>query len=105
MTQELPRTYQDFRKDFPELAEAYDALGQAVHEHGPLDRRTRELVKLGLAVGARQEGAVRSHTRRAIDAGATRDDLLQVIALAVTTIGFGPTVAAYAWVTDALTRS
>jgi len=102
MSKELPKTYEDFRKDFPELAEAYDALGKAVHERGPLDQRTRELVKLGLAIGARQEGAIRSHTRRAIEAGASRDDLLQVIGLAVTTIGFGPTVATYAWVKDEL---
>ena len=87
-----------FRNDFPELAEAYDALGKAVHENGPLDQRTRELVKLGLAIGARQEGSIRSHTRRAIAAGASRDDLLQVVGLAVTTVGFGPTVATYGWV-------
>jgi len=104
MPNELPKTYEEFRSDFPELAEAYDALGKAVHENGPLDQRTRELVKLGLAIGARQEGAIRSHTRRAMAAGASREDLLQVVGLAVTTVGFGPTVATYAWVKDELAR-
>ena len=104
MPKEPPKTYEDFRKDFPELAEAYDALGKAAHENGPLDQQTRALVKLGLAIGARQEGAVRSHTRRAITAGASRGELLQVVGLAVTTVGFGPTVATYAWVKDELAR-
>lgn len=105
MPNELPKTYEEFRNDFPELAEAYDALGKAAHENGPLDQRMRELVKLGLAIGARQEGAIRSHTRRALAAGASREDLLQVVGLSVTTVGFGPTVATYAWVKDELAGS
>lgn len=104
MSRQLPKTYEEFRKDFPELVEAYDALGKAAHECGPLDQRRRELVKLGLAIGARQEGSIRSHTRRAVEAGVSREDLLQVIGLAVTTVGFGPTVATYAWVKDELAQ-
>ena len=94
---QLPKTYERFREEFPQLAEAYDALGAAAHQRGPLDLKTRELVKLGLAIGARQEGATRSHTRRAVEAGASREEVLQVVALAVTSIGFGPAVAAYDW--------
>lgn len=101
---ELPPTYERFRKEFPELAEAYDALGQAAHGHGPLDQKTRQLVKLGLSVGARAEGAVRSHAKRAVEAGASREEILHVAALAVTSIGFGPAVAAYSWITDAIER-
>ena len=61
---ELPIPYQEFRSDFPELVEAFDALAAAAHENGPLDERTRRLVKLGIAIGGRLEGAVRSATRR-----------------------------------------
>jgi hypothetical protein len=39
-----------------------------------------------------------------MDAGATKQELFQVLALAVTSIGFPPTVAAYTWVTDELKR-
>ena len=39
-------------------------LGQACAEAGPLDAKTRELVKLGTAVGGRLEGAVHAHARR-----------------------------------------
>lgn len=102
--EKLPKPYLEFRERFPELAEAYDKLGEAAHGSGPLDDKTRQLVKLALAVGAGNEGAVHSHTRRALQAGATQDELFHVLALAVTSIGFPPTVKAYTWVTDELTK-
>ncbi|HZS32126.1 MAG TPA: carboxymuconolactone decarboxylase family protein [Methylomirabilota bacterium] len=49
------------------MTNAYEALGAAAA--GPLDGRTRELVKLALAIGARLEGAVHAHVRRALEAG------------------------------------
>jgi 4-carboxymuconolactone decarboxylase len=98
----LPKPYLEFRDQFPELAQAYDSLGEAAHRSGPLDDKTRQLVKLALSVGAGNEGAVHSHTRRAMDAGATREEVFHVLALAVTSIGFPPTVKAYTWVTDEL---
>ena len=98
----LPPTYERFRATFPELSAAYDALGEAAHQQGPVDLKTRQLIKLGLSVGARAEGAVRSHAKRAVEAGATQEEVLHVLALAVTSIGFGPAVAAYSWITAAL---
>ena len=68
----LPEIYEQFRSDFPEVARAYDALSGSLHEAGPLDQRSRRLVKLGIAVGAESEGAVRSHVRKALDEGIKR---------------------------------
>src|SRR3972149_3240727 len=99
---ELPTSFTKFREQFPKIAAKYDELGTAAHESGPLDQKTRELVKLGIAIGARAEGAVHSHARRALDAGASHDEIMHVLALAVTSIGFAPTVAAYTWINDQL---
>jgi alkylhydroperoxidase/carboxymuconolactone decarboxylase family protein YurZ len=46
----------------------------AAHDAGPLDERTRRLVKLAIAIGARLEGAVRSHTWQAKEAGLSEAD-------------------------------
>ena len=99
---ELPEPYQRFLRDFPEVGAAYEKLGEAAHEHGPLDRKTRELVKLGMAMGAWLEGGVHSHVRRALAAGATPEEIRHVVQLAVPTIGFPATVAVYTWVNDVL---
>ena len=103
--EKLPKTYVDFRERFPKLAESYDAIGAASRDAGPLDEKTCQLVKLALAVGARQEGSVHSHTHRAVNAGASTEELLQVVALAVTSIGFAPAVAAYSWIQEALAKN
>ena len=98
----LPEIYSRFRSQFPELSETLDVLGSSADDAGPLDDRTRRLVKLAIAVGGRSEGAVRSNARRALAAGATPEELLHVVALAVSTRGFPAAVAAYSWIEEVL---
>lgn len=99
---ELPQPFQRFTREHPAVAHAYDALGQACANAGPLDTRTRELVKLGMAIGGRLEGAVHSHARRALEAGATPEEIRHVVALAAPTVGLPTTVAAFTWIEDVL---
>ncbi|RME77959.1 MAG: carboxymuconolactone decarboxylase family protein [Chloroflexi bacterium] len=100
---QLPKTYRSFQDTYPEVWQAYDRLGGAVHQAGPLDDRSRALVKLALAVGARQEGAVHAHVRKCLDAGLTADEIRHAVLLAMPTVGFPSTVAALSWVEDILT--
>jgi AhpD family alkylhydroperoxidase len=89
-----------FAKAFPGPWDAYQQLGQACAEAGPLDSRTRRLVKLALAIGARSEGAVHSHTRQAVGEGASAEELRHIAALAITTLGFPTAIAALTWIED-----
>ncbi len=99
---DLPVPYRKIRNEYPQVAEAYDALGDAIHRAGPLDDKTRQLVKLALAIGARLEGAVHAHTRRSVEMGISPEEIKQVALLAMTTLGFPSTVTAYTWVVDVL---
>lgn len=98
----LPGRFKRFQKDFPEVFAAYDALGNATAAAGPLDGKTRALVKLGIAVGSQLEGAIHSHTRRAIEAGCTPDEIRQVVVLATTTLGFPAMMKALSCADDVL---
>lgn len=100
----LPKTFETFRRRYRRVYRAYETLGGAAHEAGPLDQKTRELAKLGMAIGGRLEGAVRSHATRALEAGATSKEIEHVVLLAVTTCGFPTAVAAYTWVEDILKK-
>jgi alkylhydroperoxidase/carboxymuconolactone decarboxylase family protein YurZ len=97
-----PRIYRDFRRGHPDIAAAYDQLGDACRRAGPLDARGQRLVKIGLAVGLSSEGAVRSHVRRGLDEGLSREELLHAITIAVPTAGFPATAAAYGWALEVL---
>ena len=98
----LPKPFLQFTGENPAIARAYEALGAACAKAGPLDAQTRELVKLGMAIGGRLEGGVHAHTRRALEAGATSEQIRHVVALAAPTLGFATTVAASTWVEDVL---
>jgi alkylhydroperoxidase/carboxymuconolactone decarboxylase family protein YurZ len=95
---QLPDAFEAINKDHPAVMQAYEALAKAAQEAGPLDERVRRLVKLGIAVGARLEGAVKSHAAQARDAGISEPEIDHVVMLALTTIGLPSTVAARTWV-------
>jgi 4-carboxymuconolactone decarboxylase len=96
----IPGWYEEQRKRVPKVIQAYEALGEACRQAGPLDPKTQSLAKLAIAVGARHEGAVHSHVRRSLEAGATMEECRHVALLATTTIGFPSMMAALSWVED-----
>ena len=97
-----PANYRRFKEQFPAVVEAYEALGKACHWNGPLSPRERELVKIGIALGAGLESATRAHTRLALAAGATPEQIHHAALLATTTIGFPAMMRAMSWVNDVL---
>lgn len=102
MTDYLPDVYQQFGKRYPGVKGAFDALGAAEHEAGPLGEKERRLVKLGIAVGAQSEGGVRSHVRKLLGIGASEQEILHAIVLSLTTIGFPAANAALSWAEEVL---
>ena len=96
----LPSFYEEFRATYPTVAAAYTQLGDACRDAGPLDHKSAELVKLALSIAAGAEGGAHSHARRALAAGATRDELVHVALLAVTTLGFPRAMTGLAWIRD-----
>jgi AhpD family alkylhydroperoxidase len=99
---ELPDQYQMIMKDYGPYHEALAALGKAAKEAGPLDEKTCQLVQLAGAAAQRSEGSVHSHARRALEAGASAEELRHTLILLTSTIGFPTMSAALSWVEDVL---
>jgi alkylhydroperoxidase/carboxymuconolactone decarboxylase family protein YurZ len=99
---ELPKPYQKLSQSYPDLFQAYEQLGAAAAEAGPLDVKSRELIKMGMAAAMGSEGAVKSHCHRALEAGVTGAELLHTVLLGVTTMGFPTMMATLTWVDDVL---
>ncbi|MGD9975163.1 MAG: carboxymuconolactone decarboxylase family protein [Desulfatirhabdiaceae bacterium] len=98
----LPNIYKKFSEKYPEVFDQYKQIGIACREAGPLDTKTQDLVKLGIAIGANSRGAVMSHTRKAVASGATVDEIHHAVLLALTTTGFPNMMAAMSWVNEFL---
>ncbi len=99
---QLPKPYQQFRQDHPDVYKAYENLGKITAESGPLDIKTRELIKLGMAAATKSESAVQSHTHRALDAGATGTEIEHALMLGITAFGFSTMMAALTWAKQAI---
>lgn len=104
MKDKLPDFLQGVIQEYPDVWTAYQALGEACGNAGPMEPKTVRLVKLALAIGAKSEGAVHSHTRRALQEGITPTELQQVALLAVTSIGWSSSMAALSWIQDVVNK-
>lgn len=100
----LPAGASMLERRHPEIWESFTALGKQCAEAGPLDARTRRLVKLALAVGAGLEGAVHSHARRALADGFSPEEVRHVALLAIPTLGLSTAVRAMTWMEDILEK-
>ncbi len=96
----LPNRISKFSKQYPQIWKAFNELGERCHEAGPLDEKTRRLIKLALSIGAGLEGATHSALRNARKAGITADEINHVALLAITTLGLPAATRAMTWIGD-----
>jgi AhpD family alkylhydroperoxidase len=97
MKEELPEHFKKFVDKYPAIWDAHQKMTEACAECGPLDRKTRELVKMAIAAAANQETAVERHAVMATQNGASQDEIFQTILLMITIVGFPRTSAALKW--------
>ena len=97
---ELPGSAGQVAREKPELWRAFQALGRATGEAGPLSGREQRVGKLALAIGGGSGGATHSHARRGIADGLSADELEHVAFLAITTLGWPQAVRGLTWVRD-----
>lgn len=100
----LPGTFKRFAERFPDLVQAHEKIAQAVDAQGNFDAKTTELIKIGICLGAGLESAMRSHVRKATQAGASVSQIEQAIMQGMNTVGFPRTVAAWSWAHEQFER-
>jgi 4-carboxymuconolactone decarboxylase len=103
MSETPPRRFTEFVERYPDLGESWEGMRRA-EENGPLDERTRRLIKLAVAIGAQRSGSVSSGVRKGLDAGIALEELEHVVALGASTIGLPASVAAWGWMKDAVEK-
>jgi 4-carboxymuconolactone decarboxylase len=89
-----PKFYQQFVKRYPDVTKSYEALGDTIHNLGPLNDRERALVKLAISGSNLYSSAFKAHIRKAVASGITRDEIEHLILLFLPTVGFPSMMAA-----------
>jgi alkylhydroperoxidase/carboxymuconolactone decarboxylase family protein YurZ len=89
---------------YGKVMENHQEFGKTLREAGPINEKDANLIQLGAAAAVKAEGAVHSHVRRALDAGASADEIYHAIILLASTIGFPAVAAALSWARDIVER-
>ncbi|MBS1266066.1 MAG: hypothetical protein MAG795_00031 [Candidatus Woesearchaeota archaeon] len=87
------KTKQYMKKMFDEQPEKMKAFKQFMNktQKGILDPKTKALITIGMAIKGQCTYCISLHVKKALDAGATKQELLEVVWLA-TLMGGGPSL-------------
>ena len=75
------------RKELPETAETLLNLIRTVHKEGALSPKEKELICVGISIAIGCETCIVMHTKAALEAGATKEEIMEVFGVALTLRG------------------
>lgn len=88
---DLIKLMEELGTGIPDSMKAFEELHRSSIKDGVLDSRTKELIALGIAITVRCDGCIAFHVHDALQAGATSEEILETIGVAVL-MGGGPAV-------------
>ena len=91
LTKNISTQLAKLRKEMPEMMSGFSALSQAATKDGALDKKTKELIAMALAVASRCEGCIGFHAQTLIKLQASREELMETLGMAVY-MGGGPSL-------------
>jgi AhpD family alkylhydroperoxidase len=91
LTQELNIQLGKMRKEIPEVMAGFSSLAQAASKTGVLDKKTKELIAIALAVANRCPGCIGFHAQALVKLEIRREELLETLSMAIY-MGGGPSL-------------
>jgi AhpD family alkylhydroperoxidase len=105
-TKERAAELRNLRTGAPEVMKAFASIAQSALAPKALDRKTKELIAVGISVAVRCDDCIGFHVKAAIEQGASLEEVMEALAMAIY-MGAGPSVMyathaldAYAQFTD-----
>ena len=89
------------KKDAPAMTAGFGGLFSKVMTDGAISLREKELIALGIAVAVNCHPCIMAHTKKCIEAGASREQIIEAVSVAVV-MGGGPAYMHVMEVIDAL---
>jgi len=83
ITKRISGDLRKLRQDIPDTMKAFSALAQAAGRDGALDRKTKELIALGIAIATRCDGCIGFHMEALVRLGATREEVEETLGMTI----------------------
>ena len=85
----IERNLNYFKEKHKDIYKAYAAYGKILHEEGgPLHEKTRWLIKIATSTSCQNPYALKTHIRKALKSGSSREEVEHAILLTAPTAGF-----------------
>jgi len=91
ITQSISEQLAKMNREIPDVMKAFSGLSQAANQPGALDKKTKELIAITLAVANRCPGCIGFHAKTLIKLGVKREELLEAMSMAIY-MGGGPSL-------------
>lgn len=80
---ELMKGMRDLGAQIPETLTSFNGIHKAIAKDEILTHQTKELIALGISIAIRCEGCIISHTKQALENGASMGEIAETIGVAV----------------------
>ena len=87
--EELGPLHRELRHAISEVYKGFGEFHHAAFAAGAMDAKTKELIAFAIAVAERCDGCIAYHARNSVRAGASRQEVAEMLAVAVQ-MGGGP---------------
>ncbi len=91
MARDLNSAIADLRKGIPDTMKGFSEMAKAATADGALDPKTKELIATAISVAVRCDGCVAFHARATEKNGASREEVLETLGMAIY-MGGGPSM-------------
>jgi len=98
---EVDGKMEKMQKEIPDMVSGFGRLFSKVMTDGAISLREKELIALSIAVAANCHPCIMAHTKKCLDTGSTKAQILDAVSVAVV-MGGGPAYMHVIEVMDAL---
>jgi len=91
LTTEITQQLGKLSKDIPDVMQNFHGLHRASGKAGVLDKKTKELIALGISIATRCDACIGFHTKALVQLGITREEFTETLGMAIY-MGGGPSL-------------
>lgn len=91
LNEQVHSLMQKYAKESPDVMDGFMQIHKSASQDAALPKKMKELISLGIAICVRCDGCIAFHVHDALEKGATRDEIVETIGVAIL-MGGGPSV-------------